>query len=96
MGKTGKTGRTVDKKKCLKWSKMVKVGLKWYKMIQNGPKWSNMIKYDLIWSNRVQILSLRSSKWARHNQVSWSSFYYKLIHNLRLKLQQRMLLQKTG
>ena len=23
----------------------------------------------------VQILSLRSSKWVRHNQVSWSSFY---------------------
>ena len=33
----------------------------------------NMEKYYLIWYNMVQILSLRSSKWVRHNQVSWSS-----------------------
>ena len=61
-------------KNCSKWSNMVKLGLKWYTMIKNGPKWSNMVLYDLIWSNMVQIISLRSSKWVRHNQVSWSSF----------------------
>ena len=28
----------------------------------------------LVWSKIVQILTKKSSKWVRHNQVSWSSF----------------------
>ena len=56
-------------------------------MVQNGPKWSNMVKYDLIWFNMVQMLSLRSSKCVRHNQVSWSSF---LLINSWLLIQYHM------
>ena len=57
---------------------MVKVGLKQYTIIQNFQKWSNMVKYDLIWSYMVQMLSLRSSKWIRHNKDSWSSLLSSL------------------
>ena len=37
------------------------------KLVKNGPKGSNMVHYGLN-------LSKKSSKWVRHNQVSWSSF----------------------
>ena len=42
--------KKIQKKKCRKWSKMVKNGqngqngLKWSKMVQNGSKWSKMVK----------------------------------------------------
>ena len=29
----------------------------------------------LVWSEIVQIFTKKSSKWVRHNQVSWSSFF---------------------
>ena len=34
-----------------------------------------MIFYGLIWSKIVQILTTKSSRWARHYQVSWSGFF---------------------
>ena len=32
-----------------------------------------------VWSKIVQILTYKSSKWVRHNQVSWSSFSCVLL-----------------
>ena len=66
------------------WPKLAQNGWKWSriyqkvhtlsKMVQNCPKWSNTVLYGLIWSNMVQLLSTKSSKLVRRNQVSWSSF----------------------
>ena len=57
---------------------MVQNGPKWSiifpnlsKRVQKGPKASNMVQYGKYGPN----LSKKSSKWIRHNQVSWSSFY---------------------
>ena len=68
-----------------KWSKNVQCGLKWSSMVPNGPKWSTKINHKfnrmafitrfnlvLVWSKIVQIFTKNSSKWVRHNQVSWS------------------------
>ena len=53
--------------------------------VPNGPKWSkkfNWIAFKtrfnlvLVWSKIVQVLTKNSSKWVRHNQVSWSSLFY--------------------
>ena len=56
---------------------------KWSKMVQKGSKWSNMVKYYLVWSNMVQMLSLRSSKWVRYYQVSWSSFMVYITSSIQ-------------
>ena len=47
-------------------SKLIEIG-------SNRLKKSNMMLYGLIWSKMVQILTNKSSKWVRHNQVSCSS-----------------------
>ena len=75
-----------------KWSKNVQYGLKRSLMVPNGPKWSTKIYHKfnrmvfitrfnlvLVWSKIFQNLTKRSSKWVRHNQVSWSSFFYHSI-----------------
>ena len=62
-------------------------------MFPNGPKWSTTIGHKfntmviitrlnlvLVWSKIVQILTKKSSKWVRHNQVSWSSSVRKIPH----------------
>ena len=49
-------------------------------MVLNGHKWSKMVRYDIKWSNIVQMLSLCSSKWVRHNQVSWSSLNFNCFN----------------
>ena len=72
-----------------KWSQNVQYSLKWSSMFPNGPKWSkkNYHKFNrmafitrfnlvLVWSKIVQIFTKKSSKWVRHNQVSWSSFFF--------------------
>ena len=68
--------KIVDAKNCLKCSKLVLNGTKRSNIF---PKWSNIVQYDLIWSYMVQIISLRASKWVRHNQASWSSLKKKNI-----------------
>ena len=61
-------------------------GIQWSQMVLNGlnkidHKFNRMAfiaKFNLVlvWSKTVQIVTKKSSKWVRHNQVSWSSFEY--------------------
>ena len=57
-------------------------------MFPNGPKrslksyhkfhrmaFTTRFNLVFVWSKIVQILTKKSSKWVRHNQVSWSSFF---------------------
>ena len=71
-----------------KWSQNVQYGLKWSSMFPNGPKWSKKFNWMafktrfnlvLVWSKIVQIFTKKSTKWVRHNQVSWSSFLSMLL-----------------
>ena len=45
-------------------------------MLQTDPKWSKMVQCGITWSNMVQMLSTKSSKLVRYNQVSWSSYFF--------------------
>ena len=72
------------------WSKQVNTGPIRFKLVQihqNGSKYVQKSKYyfyGLIRFKIVQILTKKSSKWVRHNHVSWSSFfhYWPIIHGL--------------
>ena len=67
-----------------KWSQNLQYGIKWSSMAPRAPKWSKQIDHTfngmafitrfnlvLVWSKIVKILTKKSSKWVRHNQVSW-------------------------
>ena len=63
---------------------MVLNGLQWSQMVLNGSttidhKFNRMViitrlNLVLVWSKIVKFFTKKSSKWVRHNQVSWSSF----------------------
>ena len=45
----------------------------------------------LVWSNMVKILTKKSSKWVRPNQVSWSTFLYAVLKCLDVYCDNHML-----
>ena len=59
----------------LQWSQMVLNGLKKIYHTFNRMAFITRFNLVLVWSKIVKLLTIKSSKWVRHNQVSWSSFF---------------------
>ena len=57
----------------LQWSQMVLNGLKKIDHKFNRMAFITRFNLILVWSKIVQILTKKSPKWVRYNQVSWSS-----------------------
>ena len=59
---------------CLKWSSMFQNGLRKFYHQFNRIAFITSFNLVLVLYKIVKVLPKKSSKWVRHNQVSWSSF----------------------
>ena len=73
----------------LQWSQMVLNGLKKIDHKFNRMAFITRFNLVLVWSKIVKMLTKKSSKWDRHNQVSWSSFIMILVSLVYLFLQYK-------